>query len=337
MAEEQTPADRLRETWVELGLAPDAGLSQMQLEAFEAYRKWWAGAVKDGVRKLRAVQILMLPADREGVHRRPEFMALARLLASAWSNIGTAGEHVRFVQAMVVAAWTEGSASRRRIASILRPITLRATVETRSTLARAVWTAPRRKADTTVQTKLKALGDATSVAHVRDRAREAIEAQGARITASGRSKTLDMLWWGQARYSHYHEAPYRTLDVANQMYWTIRDSRYDSYRLRPAAVASYIAEVWHALGLQLTDEKPLSGWLEEIISAFPEDFEPEWAELLKGGATGLPVSWLSVQSDPQAALAEVADATLVDLGLVLTRQEWAAWLVAESFVETHLV
>jgi hypothetical protein len=150
--------------------------------------------------------------------------------------------------------------------------------------------------------------------------------------AARTARTQELLWWGQARYSHLAHQPFRRITDPIRVIWlAAREAAERAYDLPIEPSASYLQETLAALGHGFTERRPLWDWLTCLRPALnsdrPDKLPADLAKLLDKDALGLPVTLLCRRPDVadaplRSALGAPADAML-DLG------EWAAWVFRE--------
>ncbi len=164
---------------------------------------------------------------------------------------------------------------------------------------------------------------------------------------SSASGQLELLWWGQARYSHTLRRPFRRLaDSGAVLWWAAWEAAERSEALPSPPVAAFICETLHALGQDLTEQRPLVGWLEELAETlrrhaeYLTDVREPLAGLVTGDALGLPISWLRAQiaagEVPDDLATAAGKAVSLDLTTPLDRGDWATWLLRELLLDRRL-
>ena len=111
-------------------------------------------------------------------------------------------------------------------------------------------------------------------------------------------------------------------------------------------MAAFICETLHALGQDLTEQRPLVGWLEELAETlrrhaeYLTDVREPLAGLVTGDALGLPISWLRAQiaagEVPDDLATAAGKAVSLDLTTPLDRGDWATWLLRELLLDRRL-
>jgi len=142
----------------------------------------------------------------------------------------------------------------------------------------------------------------------------------------------ELLWWGQARYSHLAHQPFRRIDNPARALWLAsREAAERAMDLPVEPSASYLQETLAAIGHDLAESRPLWDWLTDLRLAANHDpsgeFPTDLANLLDVDALGLPVSLLchnpEVADEPLRNAIGVPSDTTLDLG------DWAAWIFRE--------
>ncbi|MBI2374318.1 MAG: hypothetical protein HYV07_10025 [Deltaproteobacteria bacterium] len=156
---------------------------------------------------------------------------------------------------------------------------------------------------------------------------------------SSEAVELELLWWGQARYCHALESPYRKLSPADRCWWAAWEVSKRAQGQHVEALASYLAEVLSACGDDVHERKSLSAWVSELIATDRRDNGP--ANSLKGvlasDALGLPVSWARAQSGERPPSAdEFREQVGLDPSALVDRGDWAGWILRELLLERIL-
>ena len=153
----------------------------------------------------------------------------------------------------------------------------------------------------------------------------------------------DLLWWGQARYCHTLQQPYRKLtsEPLQALWWAAREVAERAEALPFAPTAAYLVNTLEAMGLDVGEKRPARAWLEALRAAL-ESLPAEHSrtvqvaeplrQLAEEDATALPVTWVRLRSpgtDPLTAVALPLDQT-IDLG------DLATWVLGEVLLERRL-
>lgn len=139
------------------------------------------------------------------------------------------------------------------------------------------------------------------------------------------SPELDLLWWGQAGYSHHLRRPLRHIaDVGTRVLWGSLEAAERSRDLPTEPAASFLVETLRRLGLDVDQKRPLLEWMRELHAAiraapqFPK-IQPQLAEFAREDALGLSITWVRMHAserfDDAAAREGVALALDVDVDL----------------------
>ena len=146
------------------------------------------------------------------------------------------------------------------------------------------------------------------------------------------ARIQELLWWGQARYSHLARQPFRRIvDPARALWLAAREAAERACELPVEPSAAYLQETLAALGHSFTERRPLWDWLVDLRPALrnepPNKLPADLTTLLDKDALGLPVTLLchhpNIADDAlRSALGAPADA-------MLDRGAWAAWVFRE--------
>jgi hypothetical protein len=166
---------------------------------------------------------------------------------------------------------------------------------------------------------------------------------------------LDLLWWGQARYSSITRLPYRRIaDDTERLWWMAWESSELATALEVEPAACFLIETLYQLDKRVdAPKRPLKEWLDELLEALRRihgkeeqhanamTMSDQLETLAREDALGLPVTWARLQaanSKPfEGSIEErirtdiaVDPDTLLDLG------DWAAWIFRESLLDRRL-
>jgi hypothetical protein len=165
---------------------------------------------------------------------------------------------------------------------------------------------------------------------------------------------LNLLWWGQARYSNITRKPYRRIsDATERLWWMAWESSELAIDLEVEPAACFLLETLYQLDKRVEDTKrPLKDWLAEFIAALRRIHESgqhvkamamndRLENLAEEDALGLPITWARLEAanprPSEGSLEErirtevaIDPETLIDLG------DWAAWIFRESLLDRRL-
>ncbi len=196
--------------------------------------------------------------------------------------------------------------------------------------------------DTTLS--LKKIGDENKVVLEQNTAliRDAIVATAQERAVAARN---DLLWWGQARYSHALRKPYRRFDNAEDVtFW----APLEAAKLAHAAGADiepsacYVVEVLRALDRDVNETRPLRDWMRSLLDtlrATGDKTAPPsttLTTLASEDALGMPVTWVRLRAAEKKDLEGAAEAIALPLDETLDRGQWAAWIFRESLLDLRL-
>jgi hypothetical protein len=160
------------------------------------------------------------------------------------------------------------------------------------------------------------------------------------------ARQQDILWWGQARYSHALRMPYRRIkDPDLRLWWMAWElagfAKLDEQGTEIEPSASFLVEILRQSGEDVDEQRPLHEWIQRLMDAVRSPkmvpaVSPPLAKLAAKDATGLPVTWARLQAAKPGSPANTADATeavALDLSLTIDRGQWAAWLFREALLD----
>jgi hypothetical protein len=163
--------------------------------------------------------------------------------------------------------------------------------------------------------------------------------------------TLDLLWWGQSRYSQAARRPYRRIkDATERLWWMAWEASELALGLPADPAASFLVETLYQLEGTAVEkqERPLKDWLGELISmlrSLPQTDTLIMSETLEELATedalGLPVTWARLEAmNPKGKDSDFGErareALALDVDAQLSRGDWAAWLFREALLDRYL-
>jgi hypothetical protein len=153
----------------------------------------------------------------------------------------------------------------------------------------------------------------------------------------GTAHLTELLWWGQARYSHLHRAPFRKLRPAQRRWAAALEAAERSGALPDRPAAAYLVGVLTDLQLDVDRVRPLRDWVADgyeelrgskVLDRFPSG---RLAELAKDDGTGLPVHLLVAHARRNGNAPD--DAVLRSIHLdpeqPLDEGDWASWIYYE--------
>jgi hypothetical protein len=166
---------------------------------------------------------------------------------------------------------------------------------------------------------------------------------------------LDLLWWGQAKYSTTTRLPYRRIaDDTERLWWMAWESSELATALEVEPAACFLIETLYQLDKRIdAPKRPLKEWLAELLEALrrihgkDEQHADAMAmsdhleTLAREDALGLPVTW----ARRQAANPKPFDGSLeerirtdiaVDPDTLLDLGDWAAWIFREALLDHRL-
>ena len=164
----------------------------------------------------------------------------------------------------------------------------------------------------------------------------------------------NLLWWGQSRYSHTLQIPYRRLsDATERLWWMAWDSSELAQSLQVEPAASFLVETLYQVDRSIdTEKRPLARWVAEFISALRRIREhgqhtdelamgKNLEQLAQGDPLGLPVTWARLEAmNARTAQDAIEDQLRERVGLdplvLLDRGDWAAWVFREALLDRHL-
>lgn len=161
---------------------------------------------------------------------------------------------------------------------------------------------------------------------------------------SSRSE-LELVWWGQARYSRELAKPYRRIKSPDErLWWMAFECARLAIGLDVEPAASFFVETLCQAGDDITEKRPLKQWIRELVFVLRDvKFNPSkrLAALASNDSLGLPVTWAwleSAKSEHQnETLEERAHVeTGLSLGVEIDRGEWASWVFREVLLDWHL-
>jgi hypothetical protein len=168
------------------------------------------------------------------------------------------------------------------------------------------------------------------------------------------SSQLDLLWWGQSRYSRATQLPYRRIsDTTQRMWWMAWECSELATNLEVEPAASFLIETLYQLDAKADDPKrPLKSWVTEFIAALRLINENELhanamgmssrlEKLAKEDPLGLPVTWARIKAAERKPSEESIEEQLreqlgVDPETQLDRGDWLSWMFRESLLDRHL-
>jgi hypothetical protein len=159
-------------------------------------------------------------------------------------------------------------------------------------------------------------------------------------TVQDAASQADLLWWGQARYCSHRGLPLRQIggDGAKR-WWAAFEVAEFARAGQVEPTASFVVETLATLGLDPSETRPLSDWLQELDLVFREEgarvprLRVKTAEHVAQCAVGLPVIWLRAQESASFNPIALAEATALDLALSIPSWQWTSWLVREAMLE----
>lgn len=159
----------------------------------------------------------------------------------------------------------------------------------------------------------------------------------------------ELLWWGQARYCHHLQTPYRRLqgrDPEAVLLYAAFEAAARAGGLPIEPVAAYLCEVLHALGQDLSQRRSLREWMaaqHAALRAAPlPALTPSLSALAGEDPLGLPVTFLRLPTsqahawDGDLAQRATAAVALPLDNLILDRAQWASWLLREALLDQAL-
>lgn len=158
---------------------------------------------------------------------------------------------------------------------------------------------------------------------------------------------LNLLWWGQARYSYLAEKPFRLLHDPDEVLLLAAEEIGERARtLPPEPTCAYLLETLHALGQDLHETQPLREWALRLLRALQKHNErlkslsTTLAEWTPKAALGLPVTQLRLLSQKSAGeeqlLSVLETSTQLDLSQQVSRATWASWVQREFLLSWRL-
>ncbi|KFA93007.1 GTPase-associated system all-helical protein GASH [Archangium violaceum] len=169
--------------------------------------------------------------------------------------------------------------------------------------------------------------------------------------ASSRSpSTLDLMWWGQSRYSQAARRPYRRIEnTTERLWWMAWEASEFALNLPSEPAASFLVETLYQLEGNVNEPKrPLKDWLGELIlmlrGTAPTDaliMSETLKELATEDALGLPVTWARLEAmNPKGKDSDIGErareALALDVDAPISRGDWAAWIFREALLDRHL-
>lgn len=132
---------------------------------------------------------------------------------------------------------------------------------------------------------------------------EALQEAGGHAGQAANSQEL--LWWGQARFCHQRQIPYRRIQDPRERAWRATlEAAERASTLNPAPAASYLAQVLEGLGVDLDARKTLASWLDEYrptLQSVDIEVPSNTAAFVKEDAMGFPVTAVRLGLDPVEA------------------------------------
>jgi hypothetical protein len=183
-----------------------------------------------------------------------------------------------------------------------------------------------------------------------------LSSQISEATTQPKSQTeqLNLLWWGQARYSHYLQTPYRHFsDVTERLWWMAWDCSELAQSLQVEPAASFLVETLYQVDRTIdTQKRPLAAWVAELTGTLRRIREQgQHAPVLAMGKhlekfaqedpLGLPVTWARLEAArAKPSQDAIEDQLRVQVGLdpqvLLDRGDWAAWVFREALLDRRL-
>jgi hypothetical protein len=146
------------------------------------------------------------------------------------------------------------------------------------------------------------------------------------------SRLQELLWWGQARYSHTAKLPFRRIEDPARVLWlAAREAAERAYDAAVEPAAAYLQETLASLGHSLLERRRLWDWIADIRPALQREprrpLPAELKKLLEKDAFGAPITLLCVHPDVQDTV--LRDSLGVRDDVELDRGEWSAWVLRE--------
>lgn len=154
---------------------------------------------------------------------------------------------------------------------------------------------------------------------------------------------LSLLWWGQARYCHTLQKPFRRIQPREDGFWWAAWEAAKApgeFEVEPAA--AYLVEMLHDLGQDVFEKRPLLQWMEELHASLKRAAQlapalpKRLAGYVQGDALGLPVTWVRLRAARRESLEGAADAVALDLNAEIDRGQWASWIFRECLLSLYL-
>ena len=354
-----TSSTTLSEIWRSWGMRPTNDEAKAQKEALAALEKH----LRSGSAVLvRGAQALLLDPETPGAAKRPLLATFWRVVDSAWSSAGTANTHLLALQAMLLACWPEDSNHSGLVSSLLSPWEhLRGRGLQKERLVQ--WR-DERATERFLEVEDEEVEDEDE--EVEDEEVEDEEVEDEEIDFAEMKRLLhpnrrpqfiaelirilealasrghvedvrpephsELLWWGQARYSHLARKPFRRMDDSAEALWfAAREAADRACKLPIEPSASYLQETLFSLGRSPSEKKPLWQWLIELrplIKNCPEDpLGADLVKLVREDALGLPVTQLC--ADPTVSDADLKNVLGAPAEAELDAGQWVAWVFRE--------
>lgn len=300
MADDQsTAANRLQEIWRQVEIAPGPNAAPL-LAAIPKLEAWLAGGVQSAETVLRAVQCLLADPEVAGIGRRLPFDLVWKQISTEWPGAGTASDHPLLAQAMLIACWPK---NKHEGGFAITPL-LDPAFELQERTGRHL---------KLIDLWRKTVGQPP-------------------VGATG---SLDLLWWGQARYSTSARKPFRGMELEQTIFLVTSEAVLRSTLDQVSPVSAYVAEILHALGHLLTERRSLHQWM---IGLHRQTWRPtKWevvSKLVDQDSLGLPclAALRNASHQPLAEGGALSDHIRLPLDKEISLAQWADWLLRESLL-----
>nr|WP_253895059.1 GTPase-associated system all-helical protein GASH [Corallococcus exercitus] len=164
---------------------------------------------------------------------------------------------------------------------------------------------------------------------------------------------LNLIWWGQARYSPGTRKPYRRIkDSAERLWWMAWEASELAIGLSIEPAVSFFVEVLQQVDGELHIQRPLKEWIGELIHTLRQIQRSEQSaksiavgNRLKALATedslGLPITWARLEAALEQRVGpdfetRAHEKIALDMDTRIDRGEWAAWLFREALLDRYL-
>jgi hypothetical protein len=180
---------------------------------------------------------------------------------------------------------------------------------------------------------------------------ETLVASDAEALLSAVRPKLEILWWGQSRYSPSLRSSYRQIkDQHERLWWMAWDASALSLQLDVEPAACFLTEKIQEVGLEVHAEQTLKEWLLALFKML-RGLETErqssiamsaqLTNLAREEPLGLPVTWTRLQAaEPRISEAafeqQLEERVALALDTKLDLGDWAAWIFRESLLDRHL-